>query len=632
MLCRVVFIAANWDLYADNMDKALFWSMFRGGLRFDTSAICYLSSLYVLMLFFPLHLKETRSYHTICKWVLIVPNFLGIVLNLIDTVYYRYSDSRTTSAFFTEFGGDDNLGRIFLKECFHSWYLVLIGLLLLLFLATTVCRPRLSDSQTNRFKLGYYLGHTVGLAVGALLVVIGIRGGASGTTRPITMQNAHQYVDRPADAIAVLNSPFCMIRTAGKSALQNPGYFSAEELDNIFTAIVTPQDSAIIEGSHIARKKNVVVLILESFGTEYFGFYNRTRDGYDGCTPFLDSLAENSMVFGRNFSNGRKSIDAAPSVLCGLPYLYEHFITSNYSLNSLRGMPAILSDEGYSTAFFHGAPNGSMGLDAIAGAAGVESYYGMTEFEDNPSYPGHKAFDGTWGIWDEEFLQFQADCMDDLHEPFMTVTFTVTSHHPFAIPERYADVYPEGQMPIQKCIRYTDHALRLFFEKISRSSWYDNTIFVLTGDHTNQTCHQGYQTDRGLYDVPVIFFDPSGEFSGMHNDMIAQQIDIMPTVLGWLGYDLPYVSFGQDLLHTDPADTYAVNYSNGIFQLFKGEYMMQYDGQVETAFYNYVTDPMLQDNLAGTMLQFEKPMLDLLKAIMQQYASRMISDELVFNE
>lgn len=618
--CRLIFIAVNWDYYSEYMTLPLFMSIMKGGLRFDASAICYLGSLYMFLALLPLHFKERHWFHVLSKWVMLVPVLIGVVLNLGDTVYYRYSDSRTTMAIFQEFGGEDNLIGIFLKESLHSWYLVVAGVLIIWILARFFRYP--SADWKGRLKV-YYPVQVASLVVAAVLFLIGMRGGASSTLRPISMNNANAYVNRPVEAVAVVNTPFCLIRSVGKKAMPNPHYLPDEELDQVFSAVITPaaNDSAL--------QKNVVVMILESFGTEYFGFYNRDRENYDSYTPFLDQLLDSAWTFEYNFSNGRKSIDAMPSILCGIPYINDHFITSPYALNKVTGLPGLLAGKGYTTAFFHGAPNGSMGFDAFVKSIGTQNYYGMDEFLAEPEFGGKDANDGTWGIWDEEFLQFTAHKLGQLKQPFMASLFTVSSHHPFAIPERYKEVYPEGEVAIQKCIRYTDHALQRFFESMSSQEWFRNTLFVLTADHTNQSAHNVYQTDRGVFNVPVIFYDPSGELKGHDMGRLAQQIDIVPTVLGYLGYDRPYMAFGQNLLGESADDTFAFNYSNGIYQLFKGSFMMQFDGQNETAFFNYVEDEMLHENLKGSMPEVEDPMLLLLKGMVQQYVLRMLNDNLI---
>ena len=119
---------------------------------------------------------------------------------------------------------------------------------------------------------------------------------------------------------------------------------------------------------------------------------------------------------------------------------------------------------------------------------------------------------------------------------------------------------------------------------------------------------------------PVIFFSPGDpDLKGCHEGL-AQQIDIMPTLLGYLGYSRPYVAFGQDLLNTPPEETFVVNYPNGVYQFAKNGYVIQFDGEKTTAVYA-LADKLMQHSLIGTVDVSD--MERQLKAIIQQYMSRM---------
>jgi phosphoglycerol transferase MdoB-like AlkP superfamily enzyme len=170
-------------------------------------------------------------------------------------------------------------------------------------------------------------------------------------------------------------------------------------------------------------------------------------------------------------------------------------------------------------------------------------------------------------------------------------------------------------------------ALRKFFATASRQPWFKNTLFVLCADHTNEAEHPEYLTELGRFSIPIIFYTPDGSLRG-HREGIAQQIDIMPTVLSYLGYDKPFVSFGCDLLRTPAAETYAVNYNNGIYQFVKGDYMIQFDGDKTVAVYAFKKDPLLKNNLKGKVPQ-QAAMEKQLKGIIQQYMARMNGDKLV---
>ena len=208
---------------------------------------------------------------------------------------------------------------------------------------------------------------------------------------------------------------------------------------------------------------------------------NPEKEGgqYKGYTPFLDSLMGHSKSFTYAIANGRKSIDGLPSVISSIPSLGVPYFLSPYSGNRINSLASLLGAEGYHTSFFHGAPNGSMGFNAFMNLAGVDHYYGMDE------YGNADDFDGLWGIWDEPFLQFYADKLNTFPEPFMSSFFSVSSHHPFEIPDEYEDRFEGGPLPIHRCIQYTDFALKRFFEKASTMPWYKNTLFVITADHTS---------------------------------------------------------------------------------------------------------------------------------------------------
>jgi phosphoglycerol transferase MdoB-like AlkP superfamily enzyme len=436
--------------------------------------------------------------------------------------------------------------------------------------------------------------------------------------RPITISNANQYVDRPEDAALVLNTPFSLIRTIGKNVFVIPNYMEATRLDEVYSPV-----RQSVADSVAAKKKNVVVMIVESFGSEYIGALN----DYEGYTPFLDSLISKSLIWEHSFGNGRKSIDGMPSVLSSIPMFVEPFFLTPASVNNVGGLARELVKDGYYSAFFHGAENGSMGFQAFSRATGFEDYFGRTEYNQDNRFQGDADFDGMWAIWDEPFLQYMALTMNEFREPFVSAVFTASSHHPYKIPEAYQEIYPEEGLVMHKCVRYTDHALKRFFETASKQPWFKNTLFVMTADHTNLSEVPEYQTSLGGFRVPIVFFDPSGEMPTGQRKGIAQQIDIMPTVLGYLGYTQPYVAFGFDLFHTPAEDTWAVNYLNGIYQYVKGDYLIQFDGVTLKAVYRFKEDKLLEHNLMDKVDVSD--LVEELKAIIQSYMQRMNTNALV---
>lgn len=148
-IARVAFLLENWNLYSGNIDWAHLLEMFRGGVMFDTSAILYTNALWVVMVMFPLHLKERPAYHAICRWVFVVINVLTLAVNLGDSVYFRYSMRRTTTTIFQEFENENNLGGIFLTEAIAHWYFFLLAGLIGWVLWKCYQKPRLYYKDLN---------------------------------------------------------------------------------------------------------------------------------------------------------------------------------------------------------------------------------------------------------------------------------------------------------------------------------------------------------------------------------------------------------------------------------------------------------------------------------------------------
>lgn len=623
-IARITFLLENWSYFSANLTGGHLLEMLGGGLMFDTSAIMVTNSLYIVMMLLPLHQVVTKPvYQKICRGLFLTVNGLALAMNLCDAVYFQFTMRRTTTTVFDEFSNEGNLGSIFLTETFRHFYLLILFVLLLW--CTYRLYRKVATNRNNEFRLWHYnVASLLSLLLIAPFVVAGIRGGFTSAVRPITISNANQYVNRPTEAALVLNTPFSLYRTIGKAVFVVPNYYSDEqEMTAIYNPIHVPNDSVPM------TKKNVVVLIVESFGREYIGALNKTLENgrYHGYTPCVDSLIAKSITFSHSYCNGRKSIDGMPSILSSIPMFVEPFFLTPASMNHVDGIASLLAGEGYQTAFFHGAQRGSMGFQAFARSTGFQDYYGREDYDADKRFGGDDDFDGMWAIWDEPFLQYYATKMSEMKEPFMTAVFTASSHHPFAIPEKYKQRFPEESLEIHKCIRYTDMAIGKFFETVSREPWFKNTIFVLTSDHTNMSDHAEYQTDLGGFCSPIIIYEPGREPQVL--DKIAQQIDILPTVMGMLHYPKPFFGFGIDLLNTPTEDTWAVNYMGGIYQYVKHGHVLQFDGQSTRGIYA-LSDSLMKHNLKDqpSVISHQPQMERELKAIIQQYMERMTQDRL----
>lgn len=597
-LCRILFLLFNFNAF----DKP-FLSAFLGGARFDLSAIAYTNLLVALLHVIPGNFKYHTAYQNILKIVFYTINLIFILTNFIDFEYYKFTGRRSTFGLLTAQGMEQEMGGLASSFAIEFWYLILLALLVAIVFYKMTPNLKSSPIEQHVSKTNNIKQSAIFISVIGLIIILG-RGGFQ--QKPLRIIDSSSYGAINHSAL-VLNTPFSVLKTFNKKeTLQSPGYFSKEELDNIFSPVVT-----ITPGKE-PTKQNVVLIILESFGREHLNI---------GATPFLDSLITKSYYFENGFANGKLSIDAVPSTLSSIPSLLEQsIITSSYAVNNVVGLPKILKKHGYATSFFHGAFNGSQNFDQYALVAGFDAYYGKDEYE------GPEAFDGKWGVFDEEFLQFFNKKLSSFQQPFFSTVFTISSHNPYIIPKKYHNKFPKGKTKIHESIAYADFALQKFFKAAQTEKWFKNTVFIITADHTSSEPTQDfYKTSVGKFKIPILFFDPSNkDFVGKH-DKNFQQIDILPSILDYVGISATTISYGKS--YTSSQD-FVVYYLDNIYHLIDGDYYLAFNGTKTLALYNFKKDPLLTDNLLMSQSETAYHMETFIKAYIQSFNERMIENKL----
>lgn len=617
-LCRIGFYIFNTDLFPSITFVTLLKYMI-AGIRFDLSAILYTNILFLALSLLPFKFTFNSTYKKIANWVFYIFNSIAITANVSDIIYFRFTNRRTTASVFDFMAGESNIFKLWGQFFIDFWYIALLGfsfIALLVYLTKKV--PKAEIHITN--YIWHFISRVALMAIFGGLIIAGMRGGFLHSTRPITLSNAGKYVEAPEDVAVVLNTPFCILRTLGKTSIKHQSFYTKETLETIYTPLHKPDSTLEFV------PKNVIVIILESFASEHSGYLNPTLDNgtYKGYTPFLDSLMQQSLVCDYSYANGSKSIDALPSVMSSIPSLEVSYLLSPYSTNRVYSLPKLLKEEGYHTAFFHGAPNGSMGFQAFCNTIGIDEYYGKTEYNNDTDY------DGIWGIWDEPFLQYMANQVSTFKEPFFASVFTLSSHHPFKVPTQYEGKFPKGHLPVHQCVGYSDMALRKFYKTASKMPWFKNTLFVFTADHSTVPYHTEFKTLEKRYSIPIFFHTPDNSLKEHRNEVV-QQIDIMPSVLGYLNYNKPYVAFGNDLFHRKDKG-WAITFPNGIYQLIEPTYLLQQSITEPIGFYNKNKNPQLNNNLINDSISEKNQMETKVKAIIQQYHNRMLEDNLTTKE
>lgn len=616
-IARLLFVLYNFSVL-DVSSISEFFSLCYHGLIFDTAAIFYLNSLFVLLSMFPLGINTKQYYQKLLFYIYFFFNLIGYATNFIDFGYYKFIYNRTTISEWAVVKNEHNIVQMFLRFAYSYWHIFLLFIVLSFAWIYLYKKIRFKSTPYKKPMVFYISTSIASLLIMLTLMVAGIRGGdLKKSTRPINLVDANRYVKKIQHADVILNTPFAIIRTFGIKKFQKVNYqISTSETQNLIQPIktYTPKSDS---------KPNIVLFITESYGREYMGAFNKHKNipDYQSFTPFLDSLANHSLIFSNAFTNGRKSIHGMSSVLAGIPSFVDAYTSSPYAKQPVESLVSTLNSMGYDTSFFHGAPNGSMGFLGFSNILEFDHYYGKTEFNDDTQ------FDGSWGIWDEPFFQFMKTTLDTKESPFLATIFTVSSHEPYAIPEKYKEKFPEGSIPMHKCVEYTDFAFQQFFEAAKKEPWFENTIFVITADHCNQVYFDEYRKDINRYAVPIMFYDPKGNYVGEHTDL-AQQIDIYPTILQMAGYDKPFRSWGRSLIdETQQTEPFVINHDGVFYRYSKGNYICIFDGEKAIGFYDIDDLSLSQNLIANTneeMIQIEKSC----KAFIKDYFDRIIDKNL----
>jgi phosphoglycerol transferase MdoB-like AlkP superfamily enzyme len=573
-----------------------------GNVVFGAATVAAFLGPYLLMMLLPLEVRWKRWYRTVAEVLYVVPVLLMIVPRGANSAYYQYTYRLLSDEIFSYLGISGQMGSLaphFAVDYWYAWVTPLCIAVLFLILNSRL-RFRQRSKYINHLP-NDLLACAIGLALGFLM----LRGGIGHFIQPT---DAARYC-QPKNTALVNNDAYNILRTCFTPDLKQVEYMPAEEAERLFPAIHTPIPLPSDTNS-VANHRNIVLIVLESFGQEFMGCYN-TQEGADTRTPFLDSLAKHSLLYdGR--SNGKKSIEGIMAINTSIPNLMSIPLTNSvYSKDEFTGLPAVLRKNGYHTAFFHGSYNGVMEFDRTCEKIGFDEYLGMNEYNAD-EMAKETDYDGVWGIYDEPFLQYTAKRIGTYSEPFFAEVFTVTSHHPFPIPEEHKGEFKDGRHPILKCVEYTDYSLQRFFETAKEQPWYENTLFVICGDHSGHGLTREYNDYDGWYRIPMIIFDPQ-QPEGRSSSRILQQIDLYPTLVDWLGLQEQFTCFGHSALQY-PETGEQVYYGNGYHCLVT----------------NDTNDPT-QHNIAvieGNYEKGDKLELQYLKAFIQRYNDMIINDKL----
>jgi len=556
----------------------------------------------------PFRNRRQILYKSLFRFIFLLGIIFLAAANLLDVIYYGYAGKRSTFDLFAILGYEKEMGNHWVTYFKDFWWLVLI-LIGLIFLANYIFNKIFTIVISGKERVSSFKYSISLIVILTVLLIIG-RGGIG--LRPISIISIAQY-SSPENVGFVSNTAFTMLKSFEEPSLEKIEFLDKTTADMHFTPLRQYEQQPF---DHLGDSINVVVVILESFGTEWLGASKENKS----YTPFFDSLCAQGYFFPNSYANGSKSIEAMPAVLSSLPtWMETPYIASKYASNKLDGVGYLLAKKGYSSAFFHGAAKGSMNFDGFAALIGIEDYFGKKD------YPNQNDFDGTWGIYDHKYLPWCAEKMSEQKQPFFNAIFTISSHHPYVIPEEFEGQLEEGPYPICASLNYADYALRMFFKTAQKQPWYKNTLFVFVADHTSSSESSYYGQKIGSFSIPILYFSPSNKLPIKKNNDISQQLDILPSILHYIGYKDPIYAFGQSVFQRD-YPPHALTYSEGVYNLFFDKYLLTFANHTEFQLFDIKKDSSLIENIFNKKEADIQAMCLFLQALIQRFNNDLLEN------
>jgi len=585
---RLWLILSKESLTISNWSEYFYYS-----LRFDLKAmsIWYSPLFLVLLLGIFVRWRGWKTFSIVVFGLLFITAF---VFNAVAILYYPVGKTIVGVELFQLLKGQS---IIVIFGYLQEYWILLLIILIVVF---STIRLVSSLSITYPGKSRYYF-----TVFNVLIVLLFARGSVS--LKPLSLVDAYAKLLNEEVASAV-TPVYVLIESFNKQQIDYKPYYSDQELAKSL------EDDYRQYSTFSSKQPNICLILLESFGKEYTGINKCGRPSY---TPFLDSLMSESINFTSAYANGLRSIDAVASCYSGIPSLMKQpFIGSRYSQADIKSLPTVLGEIGYETSFFHGADELSMGFKPYLESAQIGAYYAEQD------YPNPDDFDGTWGIYDGPFLQFCKTKLTAQKQPWFSGIFTLSSHHPYNIPSEYQNL-PKGSAEIHQSILYADKALQLFFDLIKTEPWFDNTIFIITADHTSINETPEYQNYRGKYAVPLLIYAPEF-FSPVTIEKPVQHIDIFTTVQ-YLSSCGRHLAFGENLLDTTRKSD-IILFDGNVHVLVNDSFALEWHGEQFSKLFEYQSDPIHLYDIALEKTMLRDSLMQALKLYKQKFNYRLLNN------
>ncbi|PRZ23405.1 LTA synthase family protein [Flavobacterium granuli] len=293
-----------------------------------------------------------------------------------------------------------------------------------------------------------------------------------------------------------------------------------------------------IKSAAAENHKNVVLITIESYSADFMKMYGNDRN----ITPFLDSLASQSLVFTNFYASGNRTVRGLEAVTLSLPPTAGESVVKRKDNKDKFTTGSVFKQKGYHVKYLYGG-------DAFFD--NMEDFFsgnGYDIVDKKTLKPNEISFSNVWGVCDEDMADKAISVMNEeakSGKPFFNHWMTVSNHRPFTYPNGKIDI-PGDAKSRDGGVKYTDYALKKFFTMAKKQPWFANTVFVIVSDHCASSAGKT-ELPVDKYRIPAMIYSP-GFVQPQHYTNLMSQIDIMPTLFGLLNFNYQSKFFGQDVL------------------------------------------------------------------------------------
>lgn len=291
------------------------------------------------------------------------------------------------------------------------------------------------------------------------------------------------------------------------------------------------------------NKMNVVMISVESLSADFLGSFGNTQN----ITPHLDSLAKKGLLFTNLYASGTRTVRGLEALALSIPPTPGQSIVKRPNNKNLFTLGSVFRSKGYNSRFIYG------GYGYFDNMNEFFSQNGYEVTDRNALKPNEITYENTWGVADEDLFKLAMKEIDKDYKnkkPFFAQIMTVSNHRPYT--------YPEGRIDIpshtgrEGAVKYTDYAIGKFIKDAGSKPWFNNTLFVIVSDHCASSAGK-VELPVNKYHIPMIFYAP-GKINPGKFEKLTAQIDVGPTILGYLNFSYKSKFFGQDVFKMNEKD------------------------------------------------------------------------------